>query len=782
MRGGGTFRMAAALVALCALGLGGCRTFTGWGIDPSGRKLFANRPPKEFKADPGCLNPRYDAYVKLCPERIVAPVGAEVVVLAGVCGTNGTLLAGETVEWSLPPGTVGHFLSTSPGGTLEGLFHQADRPRKVDNTYLVSRTSRQYFTLTRGTPEPSDDVSVIRGQAWASVSSPIEGTSYVTALAPEVYGWDSRQRTAVIDWVDARWSFPPPSINPAGTSHTLTTNVIRATNQSPIVGWRVRYELAGGPPAGFGPDLVQVIEVPTDELGQANVTLNQQQATPGTNTIAVQVIRPAGINGVGDRLVLATGSTAKTWTAPQDLALRIAGPVEASLGSTVTYRIEVTNPGGSEIRDVAVGDTAPQGLTFLGSNPAGQPTTGRMEWRLGNLAPGQTAVIEANYRVDREGSFQYCASARTLEGRTAQNCVTTTVLAGALDVQITGPPQALVGEEVTFDITVTNRSGQPATGLVLVDRFDPGFQHSVSASPIERDLEDLGPGQSQRISVSFRATQPGQQCNRVEARAGGGLRGAAEACVTVFEAQRGGPARLAVRKTGPARLGVGEAALFNIDITNQGDTPANNLTVADNYDPSLQPIQATTGANAVGGNIIWNVPSLAAGKTIRFQVECRCLQPSARTCNRVTVTAEDGGRSDAEACLEIAAVAGALELEVTDLRDPGTVGRELTYEILVSNAGNASDTGVAVTVTLPDQLTPLPVGTSGASGPGRFQIAGQVVRFEPVAEIRPGERLRYQVRVRANQVGQVRIRAEARSTRTQTPLVEEESTTIIGAQ
>ncbi len=768
------------VVALAVVCLPGCRTFTGYGIDPSGKHLFANRPPKEFKADPGCLYPRYDAYVKLCPERIVAPVGAEVIVLAGVCGTNGTLLAGETVEWSLPPGAVGHFVTTSPGGTFEEVFGNEDRPRKVDNTYLISRTSKKYITLTRGTPEPSDDVSVLRGQAWASVSSPIEGTSYVTALAKDVYGWDSRQRTATIDWVDARWYFPPASINPAGTQHTLTTTLVRASNQSPIVGWRVRYEISGGPPAGFGPDLVQVIEVPTDELGQANVTLNQQAPSPGTNNITVQVIRPAGMNGVGDRLVLAVGSTTKTWTAPQDLALRIAGPVEASLGSTVTYRIEVTNPGTVEARDVVVTDAAAQGLSFLGSNPAGQPSSGRTEWRLGSLAPGQTLAVDANYRVDREGGFQYCANARTSDGRTAQNCVTTTVQSGALDVQVTGPPQALVGEQVTFDVLITNRSGQAATGLLLVDRFDTGLQHEISGSPIERDLEDLGPGQSQRVQVTFRATQAGQQCNRVEARAGGGLRGTAEACVTVFEPQRGGPAQLAVKKTGPARAAVGETVLFNIDVTNLGQTPISNLKVADNYDPALQPVQATSGADSVGANIIWNLPSLPAGKTMRLQVECRCLQPAARTCNRVTVTADAGGRADGEACLEVGTTPAALELSVTDLRDPVETGKELTYEILVRNAGSTSDTNVAVVVTVPDQMTPLPVGTSGASGPGRFNIQGKQILFEPIAEVRAGERLRYQVRVRADRVGEIRLRVEVRSTRAPTPLVEEEATRIIG--
>ena len=41
--------------------------------------------------------------------------------------------------------------------------------------------------ITRGTPNADDDVHVLRGQAWATAISPVEGTSYVTAHAPSAF-------------------------------------------------------------------------------------------------------------------------------------------------------------------------------------------------------------------------------------------------------------------------------------------------------------------------------------------------------------------------------------------------------------------------------------------------------------------------------------------------------------------------------------------------------------------------------------------------------------------
>ena len=85
----------------------------------------------------------------------------------------------------------------------------------------------------------------------------------------------------------------------------------------------MRYEISGGPPAGFSPDGVQAIEVPTDSAGQASVEIFQKEPAHGTNKICIQVIRPGDLPGAnGQRLVVGSGTTMKTWTAA-DLAVKI---------------------------------------------------------------------------------------------------------------------------------------------------------------------------------------------------------------------------------------------------------------------------------------------------------------------------------------------------------------------------------------------------------------------------------------------------------------------------
>ena len=222
-------------------------------IDPTGQSLLV-APAAKPKLLPSRMSHYHDTAVAVSPARIIAPVGTEVVVLAGVCGQKGVLNTRESVEWMLAPGGVGHFVDIG-NGVNERFFHRIGLgPKKVDNTYAQAKTVSKLITLTRGTPEPGDDVTVQPGQSWITVSSPIEGTSHVTAYAPDVYGWDGRKQTSLIYWVDAQWVFPPPAINPAGTRHAFTTVVTRQSDNAPQVGWHVRYEIIDGPDAGFAPE------------------------------------------------------------------------------------------------------------------------------------------------------------------------------------------------------------------------------------------------------------------------------------------------------------------------------------------------------------------------------------------------------------------------------------------------------------------------------------------------------------------------------------------------
>ena len=230
--------------------------------------------------------------LQLSPGTIVAPVNANVILVAGVYGPGRRMLAGAPVQWALAPGSVGqiHAVGRSPRG-LSDLF--VAPPVQTTPTTALAATFDRDEVISRGTNSPADALTVLRGQTWISVISATEGTMYVTAVAPELPNPAAGRQTTTIHWVDARWSAPPPAASPAGTRRTLTTTVNRQITGAPLPGWRVHYEVTGGPAAGFAPDGKRGIDVIVNEAGQASAELVQSQPEQGVNTITVQLIHPA---------------------------------------------------------------------------------------------------------------------------------------------------------------------------------------------------------------------------------------------------------------------------------------------------------------------------------------------------------------------------------------------------------------------------------------------------------------------------------------------------------
>lgn len=381
-----------------------------------------------------------------------------------------------------------------------------------------------------------------------------------------------------------------------------------------------------------------------------------------------------------------------------------------------------------------------------------------------------------------------------------------------LEVRVQGPQQAVVGDDIRFDVTVTNRGPASATNLRIEDRLDPGLQHKATGEGgvIKHELRDLAAGQSQQLKVVLRATQPGQLCQTIEVSGPNVGSASHRTCLTVAAA--GGPGALTmpsrsappglpaaspvtVTVSGPQRQSVGEQAQFAIDVTNNGSVPLRGLKLLFRWDAGLMPSFATDGYGIEQGSLAWKIDELPAGKTTRRDVHCACQSATARSCSRATVTLSDGGRAEGEACMEIRVPATTptptlsrkpmppalpgegLTLSAIGLRNPVAAGNEVSYEIRVGNRGTALCQQVAIRVVAPDELVPQGDGASGPAG-AKATIQQQTVQFDPVAELRPGDTLVYHVRVRTKRAGKFRIRVEATVPGMTRPLAEEASTDV----
>jgi uncharacterized repeat protein (TIGR01451 family) len=514
-------------------------------------------------------------HVRITPDRVMAPVGSEVVLKAGICAADGYLLADRRVEWSLSRDGAGHFVDVGERGELDLFRWPWDTPRKIDNWYAIGVTSYAPYVVHRGTPDPNDDVPVVRGEAWITVSSATEGASHVTTVAPDVSNWQFRQATATIYWIDAQWVFPPSAQAEPGRPHVLTTTVMRRSDEAPLAGWTVRYDVPrGGASLGYASG--DHIDVPTDAAGRASVEVSPTDVGGGTATINITIIRPplAGPHAI-PQLEVGRGLATITWGTGQTAAPINAAPV-------------------------------------LQPTPTPAPALPSTQPPFGGASPSDP------YRPP--------ANAQTGPPRFELRLVNV------------GSQVAPVGAFVSFDLTVTNRGESTARNILVHDRFDPGLSHqgdTEGQNAVKYDaMRDLAPGESETLPLTFTVRAPGQHCHAVTVTADGANAATASGCVTgqqsALRVELQTVRRQAVGQNADFNIivrNLGEVPATNIEITQQFAQALQALS------------RSADQALAADGSLHIRLERLDVGEVRTLQTQARCVNPSANACSQATMTA-----------------------------------------------------------------------------------------------------------------------------------------------
>ena len=747
----------------------------------------------------------------ITPQRIVAPVCSEVLLAAGICGPEGYYVTRRPIEWMVAQDGVGQIVAIGKESPL-GVSHLLrGSPDKLGTNFALAHTSTIAQCIDKGTPDPSDDVNLGKGQSWISVTSPTEGTSYVTVVAPKEHSWETRRATATIYWIDAKWTLPSCRFARAGEKQVLTT-VVKRKNGDPVVGWTVRYEVLEGPESDIGAMNQRSIEVKTNERGEATTELLPRSVTPGITTVGVQIIRPQSVRGDLPQMVVGQGVAAIRWSAP-GLVVHSVGPSTVEADGAISYRVEVANTGDIPSPGVTLSYTPPPGLTVLNSTPAAQPFGQRLEWRLGDLPPGGAAAIEINCRATRTADIRSTFDARNSAGLTAQSSVSTRIVASALSVVMTGPESVEVGGTAQFRVEVTNTSSAPLTNVTITDNFPPGLAHSErQPSPIVRTLGTLEPGQTGRFAVTFVVLQPGQHCHRLDVTADNTTGASTRGCVTGV-APAAAPPTLSLRMDGPSALEVDQAGSYTVDVSNTGSSKATSVIVRLEFSASLAPREATGGRLEQPGQpgLTWQLAEINPGETVRLRVNCQGLAADQRAVVKATVQSREtvskieeyGTRISARAPAVPAPVpprnpdpapapalparpapaipaepaAGTLRVTIAETADPIQEGRNTTYLIVLRNERTVADRDVTLTIVASEGLKI--VGIAGPTREVGVTPDGRQAELSPIAEMRAGEQLpAYRIEVQGTRPGRQVFRVLVQSARDTAGQTVEVETTV----
>ena len=235
-------------------------------------------------------------------------------------------------------------------------------------------------------------------------------------------------------------------------------------------------------------------------------------------------------------------------------------------------------------------------------------------------------------------------------------------------------------------------------------------------------------------------------------------------------AATGGAPDIALVKKCPTMRYVGRDATMEIEVTNRGSGPAQNLVVTDALPAGVDFLDADNNGKREGGNIIWRIGTLEAKQSRTLKINVRCNQI---TIVRNTATATYCAESRVECEFPVKGVPAIL-LEMVDDPDPIEIGNPTTYTITVTNQGTAVDTNIIVKAIIPDEED-----YASSDGPTKGALEGKTVTFGTLASLAPKDKATWKVVVKGKKEADVRFKVVLKSDATgDVPVEKTESTHI----
>ncbi|MBL9122428.1 MAG: DUF11 domain-containing protein [Planctomycetaceae bacterium] len=419
--------------------------------------------------------------------------------------------ARESTATSAPGGAV-LFKQQSPILSVE-----TSGPRKIK---IGSPAPYNVTMQNTGTVAARDVVVSVKLPEWAEVaaSTPGVGTARTVALdGASVLQWtipalDAKSRAELSLSVVPRKSRP---FDLAVTwTHTPESSQAAVEVQEP----KLMMTLAGPDEIYFGEREVYKLTLSNPGTGDAeNVVVRLLPTSPGDEQ---SVSHPIGNIAAGDSKVVELELTAKQANSLEikaeavadgdlhasidevivvrraELAVTVQGPRRQYAGTPATFKVHVTNPGNAAAKNVQVAALLPRGASYLSSSDGGTVDSDqrKVTWSIGNLRAGAEATMAFKCLLNSPGANTAQVACHAEGEVRNQGAATTDVEALAdLTLKIIDPQGPVpVGQDITYEVHVTNRGSKAAEEVEIMAFFSPGIEpvavdqghHEISAGQI----------------------------------------------------------------------------------------------------------------------------------------------------------------------------------------------------------------------------------------------------------------------------------------------------------
>lgn len=430
---------------------------------------------------------------------------------------------------------------------------------------------------------------------------------------------------------------------------------------------------------------------------------------------------------------------------PNVTVVKSASLSDVAVGDTLTYTFVVANNGTEAISNAILTDALPAGVSFIAGSVTvgGQPLASAVPGSgipLGTIAAGaQTTVafsvavasLPSPAQLGNQASVSY--SSGTFNGQSVSNTTVTPVYQPIVTVaKRANRTSATVGDTILYSLTVANAGNIATLQTTLTDTIPPGTSFvagSVTVGGVPQPAASptagiaLGPvAAGASVTVAFQTllsslpspptlTNQGTASYTYQLPSGRALAGAALSNTVVIPASA--PNVTIAKSASLANAAVGDTITYTIVTSNGGSAAVTNVVVTDPipagavFVPGSVTIGGTAAAAAnPASGIALGTLNPGSAVTISFRANVVSLPNPAQLANQASVGFTSGafqGTSVSPAVVTpVYQAAVALVKSASTTR--ATVGDTFTYEVAVSNSGNAA-AQATLTDLLPAALT-----------------------------------------------------------------------------
>ncbi|MBE0536029.1 MAG: DUF11 domain-containing protein [Phycisphaerae bacterium] len=199
------------------------------------------------------------------------------------------------------------------------------------------------------------------------------------------------------------------------------------------------------------------------------------------------------------------------------LEIDYTAPSEQYLGRPVQSTIKVRNVGSGPAMNTVVEADVPAEASDVSPSGDGRVMGSRVVWDLATIAPDESREMTLLYTAERGDSYTSTAtvSATCADAKTAQVNTTVAGLAAILMEVIDTADPVEVGQEESYEVTVTNQGTAPDSNIRITAELESSMEYVSSSGPTDiaeqngtvtfQPLQELQPGESVTWTIRVRA-------------------------------------------------------------------------------------------------------------------------------------------------------------------------------------------------------------------------------------------------------------------------------------